>query len=80
MSIRFTPEARDVFRRFAPQKVPGPTATEASATPTPVTARLESTQEGVCPYCQKTMRKSHVAIGEVWLCDDDRHVVPPRNA
>lgn len=74
----------------APESVvsssPQPSSTEtskpsnASATKEKVTARLESTQEGVCPYCSNPMRKSLVATGEVWLCEEDRHVVPLRNA
>lgn len=80
MSIRLTPSARDLFQRFSPAQNPAPSEPVQATSEKRVTARLESTVEGVCPYCQNPMRKSRVSLGEVWLCEEDRHVVPVRNA
>ncbi len=81
MSIRLTPTAKDLFQKFTPVRTnPKPAEVTASAPKEKVTARLESLEEGVCPYCHQPMRKSSIELGEVWLCEGDRHVVPMRNA
>lgn len=83
MSIRLTPSATELFNRFtkdtvSPESV-SPQVATTNTSKKSVTARLESTTEGVCPYCHAQMRKSRVEMGEVWLCENDRHVVPLRN-
>ena len=57
-----------------------PDALVAATEPVKVTARLDSTVEGECPYCHSRMRTSIAANQQVWICDKDRHVVPLRNA
>lgn len=83
MSIRLTPSAKDLFNRFSqPAYLPTRDSSQQATANAPkksVTARLESTTEGICPYCGTQMRNSKVEMGEVWLCENDRHVVPLRN-
>lgn len=77
--IRLTPRASALFDSFTP-KAPAPTEVVAAKEKTAVKARLESTEEGVCPYCRDKMRHSTAVGLPVWLCEKDRHVVPLRNA
>ncbi len=48
--------------------------------PKPVTARLENTEEGICPYCKQQMVTSEAAGVPVWLCHADRAVSPKLNS
>lgn len=43
------------------------------------TAKIEYSQEGVCPYCQKAMVRSFAAGQPIHLCRDDRYVAPMSN-
>lgn len=52
-------------------------AVEAKASPE--TAKIEYSQEGVCPYCQKAMVRSFAAGQPIHLCRDDRYVAPMSN-
>ncbi len=81
--ITMTPKAQAMFDRLSPQTLKPAFTKELLASPvepTKVVARLESTVEGTCPYCQGPMRTSVAAGQTVWLCEKDRHVVPTRNA
>ena len=81
--MRITPQALSLFERLSPSKpVPSvvpTTALAATSVKERVTARLEITKEGVCPYCSTPMRRTFAASQPVWLCDADRHVAPVRN-
>jgi hypothetical protein len=75
--------ATAMFDRFTPAPPPPeptPPAAVTAAGEVAVTARLESTVEGLCPYCNGSMRKTIAAEQPVWICDSDRHVVPVRNS
>jgi uncharacterized paraquat-inducible protein A len=71
-----TPESKDLFARFTPT-VSKPV--EVPQKPTAVTARLDATEEGTCPYCHTPMRRSRAADLPVWVCDGDRHVAPVKS-
>jgi len=79
-----TNSGRDMFSRLQertnkPSSVESKSAIKEDGPPIAVTARLEATKEGICPYCKHPMRKT-LAVNntEVWLCDGDRHVAPVR--
>lgn len=58
--------------------VPAPYAdVKASA---PVTARLNYTQVGVCPYCNEPTKKTQCCGQTVFLCENDRFVSPLPNS
>lgn len=73
-----TPESLSLFTRFSPEKTKA-VPVVSSSTPTAVTARLDLTEEGVCPYCHTPMRRSIAASLPVWVCDGDRHVAPVKS-
>ena len=80
--MRITPQALSLFERLSPAPVPSvvPVLTQASTSlKEKVTARLEITKEGVCPYCSAAMRRTFAANQPVWVCDTDRHVAPVKN-
>lgn len=76
----FTAEAERLFSRFS-GATPATTPPEPKKTPEKqaVTARLEATEEGKCPYCKMPMRRTTASDIDVWLCDGDRHVAPVRD-
>lgn len=49
---------------------------QLAGTPKPEKARIEYSEEGVCPYCSKQMVRSFAAGQPVHLCKDDRYVAP----
>lgn len=62
---------------------PPGTATEkagASGSSASVVAKLVLDTPNVCPYCQKEMRETTAIDVPVYICDDDRHVVPRPNS
>ena len=52
----------------------------STGTNTAVTSRLSNDQEGVCPYCSKTMKRTQAAGNSVYICEKDRYVAPIANA
>lgn len=52
---------------------------EAKAEPSRVTARLNYSVVGVCPYCEKPMGRVNCCDQEVFLCEEDRFVSPLPN-
>ena len=44
-----------------------------------VSARMENTVPGTCPFCQKAMTTAKVDDNEVFLCEADRFVSPMPN-
>jgi hypothetical protein len=71
--MKITKQALAVFERFSRAE---PKPIESSVAEKRVTARLDITEEGTCPYCYAKMRKSMAGNHSVWLCDKDRHVAP----
>jgi hypothetical protein len=46
----------------------------------PVKAKIEYSEEGVCPYCHRNMVRSFAAGMPIHLCRDDRYVAPMSDA
>jgi hypothetical protein len=78
-----SPTAASLFSRLAVEpatRVAPPPEEVRADKPSLVQARLESTVEGMCPYCSASMRRTFAAGVESWVCDKDRHVAPVRNS
>ena len=69
------------FAKFRSQRRTAPVPVEARSedTPTKVTARLNFTSVGVCPYCSEPMGRVTCCDQEVFLCENDRFVSPLPN-
>jgi hypothetical protein len=71
-----------IFAQYMEPVSTTPEKVEASATetPTPIRARLNYNEIGVCPYCSKVMSKTECCGQTMYLCNDDRFVSPLPNA
>lgn len=72
---------KDAFApwKSTPQVAPAvETSVEASATK--VTARLNYTSVGVCPYCNQPTTTVECCGQKVFLCEQDRFVAPLPNS
>ena len=56
----------------------GDVKVEAKATP--ITARLNYTEVGICPYCNQPTQKVECCDQIVFLCENDRFVSPLPNS
>jgi hypothetical protein len=45
-----------------------------------VTARLENTVSGTCPYCKDLMTKTSCCDQQMYICEKDRAVFPLENS
>lgn len=76
-------EIASAFKAFQrePRVAPGnPASVEAKAAePKKVTARLNYSIVGVCPYCDAPMGRVTCCDQEVFLCETDRFVSPIPN-
>lgn len=73
---------KEAFSKLKPVVLPKetPIAANSEPKPVPVTARLNYTAVGVCPYCSKPMQKSTACDQVVYVCMDDRSVTPLPNS
>lgn len=51
----------------------------APAEPTPVKGSFDLNGDDICPYCQRGMRLGKVGEMTVYICEQDRAVVPAPN-
>ena len=66
------------FKRYLTEKTSTPVEVKASAE-TKITARLDYSKVGVCPYCGTPMGKVLVNDQTQYLCEKDRFVSPLEN-
>ena len=64
---------------LAPSTPAGQVSAGSAEGAVPVAAKLILDTPNVCPYCQKEMRESTAVNVPVFICDEDRHVVPRPN-
>ena len=67
------------FAKVRTQRKQAPVPVEAKVEPKKVTAKLNFSAVGVCPYCSKPMGRVICCDQEVFLCEDDRFVSPLPN-
>jgi hypothetical protein len=66
------------FKRHLAPEAPTPVIAKASGE-TKITARLDYSKVGVCPYCGTPMGKVRVNDQMQYLCEKDRFVSPLEN-